>query len=43
MSYLLYIQFDLQNYSSNETSKQHEVIFYDCLFTDSNNINEMIH
>ena len=44
MKYLLYIRFDLQNYSSDETtSKQHEVIFYDCLFTDSNNINEIIH
>ena len=44
MRYLLYIQFDLQSYSSiNTTSKQDKVVFYDCLFTDSNNISEMIH
>ena len=44
MRYLLYIQFDLQSYSSNETtSKQDKVVFYDCLFTHSNNISGMIH
>ena len=44
MRYLLYIQFDLQTYSSiKTTSKQDKVVFYDCLFTDSNNIGEMIH
>ena len=48
MRYILYIQFDLQSYPSNETiytiaSKQDEVVFRDCMFTDSNNVNEMIH
>ena len=44
LSCLLYIHFDIQKVSYSKTAiKRDKVIFYDCLFTDSTNIHQIIY
>ena len=44
LRYLLYIVFDSQNISFNNTTSKHDIVIIDeCLFTDGTNINQIIY